>query len=128
LGDLVDLLNELQARDIDIYLHQQAIDTSTPSGRMLFGMLSVFSEFERAMIRDRVRVRRLWQGGLNERQQLPPEIGHPIAVSRSFSIVAGSWHRCSALGFRDRAWSVVGDRQHLSKPPKPRGGQHHGWF
>ena len=41
-------------RDIDLYLHQQALDTSTPSGRMLFGMLGVFSEFERAMIRDRV--------------------------------------------------------------------------
>jgi hypothetical protein len=47
--DLIGLLGELQARDIDLYLHQQALDTSTPSGRMLFGMLSVFSEFERAM-------------------------------------------------------------------------------
>jgi DNA invertase Pin-like site-specific DNA recombinase len=54
LSDLIGLLGELQARDIDLYLHQQALDTSTPSGRMLFGMLSVFSEFERAMIRDRV--------------------------------------------------------------------------
>jgi DNA invertase Pin-like site-specific DNA recombinase len=48
------LLRELRSGDIDLYLHQQALDTSTPSGRMLFGMLSVFSEFERAMIRDRV--------------------------------------------------------------------------
>jgi DNA invertase Pin-like site-specific DNA recombinase len=54
LPDLVGLLGELQARDNDLYLHQQALDTSTPSGRMLFGMLSVFSEFERGMIRDRV--------------------------------------------------------------------------
>jgi len=54
LADLIGLLDELKARDIDLYLHQQALDTSTPSGRMLFGMLSVFSEFERAMIRDRV--------------------------------------------------------------------------
>jgi DNA invertase Pin-like site-specific DNA recombinase len=54
LPDLIAFLGELQAREIDLYLHQQALDTSTPSGRMLFGMLSVFSEFERAMIRDRV--------------------------------------------------------------------------
>jgi DNA invertase Pin-like site-specific DNA recombinase len=54
LPDLISLLGELQARDIDLYLHQQALDTSTPAGRMLFGMLGVFSEFERAMIRDRV--------------------------------------------------------------------------
>jgi DNA invertase Pin-like site-specific DNA recombinase len=54
LPDLVGFLGELQARGVDLYLHQQALDTSTPSGRMLFGMLGVFSEFERAMIRDRV--------------------------------------------------------------------------
>jgi len=54
LPDLVGLLGELQTRGVDLYLHQQALDTGTPSGRALFGMLSVFSEFERAMIRDRV--------------------------------------------------------------------------
>ena len=54
LSDLIGLPNELRSREIDLYLHQQALDTSTQSGRMLFGMLGVFSEFERAMIRDRV--------------------------------------------------------------------------
>jgi DNA invertase Pin-like site-specific DNA recombinase len=38
----------------DLYLHQQAIDTTTPSGRAMFQMLGVFAEFERAMIRERV--------------------------------------------------------------------------
>jgi DNA invertase Pin-like site-specific DNA recombinase len=52
LPDMIGLLGELRARDIDLYLHQQALDTSTPSGRMLFGMLGAFAEFERAMIRD----------------------------------------------------------------------------
>jgi DNA invertase Pin-like site-specific DNA recombinase len=54
LPDLIGLLGELQARGTDLYLHQQALDTSTPSGRALFGMLSVFAEFESAMIRARV--------------------------------------------------------------------------
>lgn len=54
LPDLVGFLGELQARKVDLYLHIQGLDTSTPSGRMLFHMLSVFSEFERAMIRERV--------------------------------------------------------------------------
>ena len=54
LSDLIGLLGELRSRDIDLYLHQQALDTSTPTGRALFGMLGVFSEFERSMIRDRV--------------------------------------------------------------------------
>lgn len=54
LPDLVGLMDELQARGVDLYLHQQALDTATPSGRALFGMLGVFAEFERAMVRDRV--------------------------------------------------------------------------
>ena len=54
LQDLVGLLGELQARNVGLYSHTQALDTTTPSGRMMFGMVSVFAEFERAMIRDRV--------------------------------------------------------------------------
>src|SRR5215207_296681 len=54
LQDLISFLADVQARGVDLYLHQQAIDTSTPSGRMLFQLLGVFSEFERAMIRSRV--------------------------------------------------------------------------
>lgn len=54
LPDLVSFLSDLQAKGVDLYLHQQAIDTSTPSGRMLFQMLGVFAEFERSMIRSRI--------------------------------------------------------------------------
>lgn len=54
LPDLVAFLNDIQARGCDLYLHQQAVDTSTPSGRMLFQMLAVFAEFERAIITSRI--------------------------------------------------------------------------
>jgi DNA invertase Pin-like site-specific DNA recombinase len=55
LSDLVAFLSDIQARGCDLYLHQQAIDTSTPSGRMLFQMLGVFAEFERAIITSRIK-------------------------------------------------------------------------
>ena len=55
LQHLVGLLGELDARRIDLYLHVQALDTSTPSGRAMFQMLGVFAEFERAMISERVK-------------------------------------------------------------------------
>ena len=55
LKDLVDFLTELKAKGVDLYLHQQAVDTSTPSGRALFQMLAVFAEFERALIVERVK-------------------------------------------------------------------------
>jgi DNA invertase Pin-like site-specific DNA recombinase len=55
LQDLVSTLGELRAAGVDLFLHQQALDTTTPSGRAMFGMLSVFAEFERAMIQERVK-------------------------------------------------------------------------
>lgn len=55
LQDLVGFLNDLQAKGIDLYLHQQALDTSTPSGKAMFGMLGVFAEFERSIIQERVK-------------------------------------------------------------------------
>jgi DNA invertase Pin-like site-specific DNA recombinase len=55
LQHLIATLADLQAAGIDLYLRQQAIDTTTPSGRALFQMLGVFAEFERAMIRERVQ-------------------------------------------------------------------------
>jgi DNA invertase Pin-like site-specific DNA recombinase len=71
LSDLIGLLGELRSRDVDLFLHQQALDTSTPSGRMLFGMLGVFSEFERAMIRDRV------MAGLDRARSSGKRLGRP---------------------------------------------------
>src|SRR6476469_9042019 len=54
LQHLVGFLNELQALNCHLYLHQQAIDTTTPSGRAMFQMCGVFAEFERSMIVERV--------------------------------------------------------------------------
>ncbi len=54
LKHLVSFLEDIQSANCDMYIHQSGIDTSTASGKMMFGMLSVFSEFERSMIRERV--------------------------------------------------------------------------
>jgi DNA invertase Pin-like site-specific DNA recombinase len=55
LQDLVAFLGEIHAAGVNLYLHQQGLDTTTPSGKAMFGMLGVFAEFERAMIQERVR-------------------------------------------------------------------------
>jgi DNA invertase Pin-like site-specific DNA recombinase len=54
LPDLVGFLSELQAQNCGLYLHAQSVDTTTPAGRALFGMLSVFATFERELTRSRV--------------------------------------------------------------------------
>ena len=55
LQHLVAFLGELQAKGVDLYLHQQGIDTTTPAGKAMFQMMGVFSEFERAMITERIK-------------------------------------------------------------------------
>lgn len=53
--DLLATMQELRGAKVDLFLLQQGLDTTTPSGRAMFGMLGVFAEFERAMIQDRVK-------------------------------------------------------------------------
>ena len=55
MGDLIELLEDLHGSGVDLYLHQQALDTTTPSGKAMFQMMGVFAEFERSMISERVK-------------------------------------------------------------------------
>lgn len=71
LPDLVAFLSDIQNRGCDLYLHQQAVDTSTPSGRMLFQMLAVFAEFERAIITSRITA------GLDRAREKGVQFGRP---------------------------------------------------
>ncbi len=71
LVDLINFLGDIQAKGCDLYLHQQAIDTSTPSGKMLFQMLGVFAEFERSIIRSRVKA------GLERTKAKGTKLGRP---------------------------------------------------
>src|SRR3954468_10365684 len=54
LIDLLGTIQHLEAVGVDLYLDQQQIDTTTPSGRLLFQVTGAFGEFERSMIRERI--------------------------------------------------------------------------
>src|ERR1700733_554187 len=54
LTDLLWILQGLQDKGVDLFLHQQGLDTSTTAGKAMFQMLGVFAEFERGIIRERV--------------------------------------------------------------------------
>ena len=54
LTDLLSILQHLKDKGVDLFLHQQGIDTSTTAGKAMFQMLGVFAEFERGIIRERV--------------------------------------------------------------------------
>jgi DNA invertase Pin-like site-specific DNA recombinase len=54
LTDLLGILQDLKDKGVDLFLHQQGLDTSTTAGKAMFQMLGVFAEFERGIIRERV--------------------------------------------------------------------------
>jgi DNA invertase Pin-like site-specific DNA recombinase len=54
LIDLLGTIQHLEACRVDLYLDQQALDTTTPTGKLMFQVTGAFAEFERSMIRERV--------------------------------------------------------------------------
>jgi DNA invertase Pin-like site-specific DNA recombinase len=72
---LVDLLNTiegLKACGVDLYLDQQATDTTTPSGKLMLQMTGAFTEFECAMIQARIHA------GLNRAVANGKKLGRPL--------------------------------------------------
>ena len=55
LRQLVNALEEFRALGIDFVSIYEGVDTSTPNGRLVFGIFASIAEFERELIRDRVR-------------------------------------------------------------------------
>jgi DNA invertase Pin-like site-specific DNA recombinase len=81
LQHLVGFLDEIHAKGVDLYLHQQNIDTSTPSGKAMFQMAGVFAEFERSMIQERVRA------GLERAREQGKVLGRPKVPVRTESLI-----------------------------------------
>jgi len=55
LRQLVNALEEFRALGIDFVSLHEGVDTSTPNGRLVFGIFASIAEFERELIRDRVK-------------------------------------------------------------------------
>ena len=86
LQHLIAFLGEIHSKGVDLYLHQQGVDTTTPAGTALFQMLGVFSQFERAMIRDRVKAglaRAKEKGRVGGRPPVSPKITQAILDKRT---------------------------------------------
>ena len=75
LQDLVAFLGELHGKGVDLYLHQQGIDTTTPAGKMMFQMMGVFAEFERTMIQERIHA------GLGRARAKGKTLGRPKTIT-----------------------------------------------
>ena len=74
LSDLLKFLEELRGLGVGLYLHKQALDTTTAARKAMFQMLGVFAEFERAMIQERVKA------GLARAKSQGKRLGRPPVV------------------------------------------------
>lgn len=72
LHQLAGLFEELRALGVDLYLDRESVDTSTPAGRALLGMASVFATFEREMIAERTHA------GLDRARARGARFGRPV--------------------------------------------------
>jgi DNA invertase Pin-like site-specific DNA recombinase len=108
LQDLVGFLSELHALKIDLYLHQQGIDTTTPGGKAMFQMMGVFAEFERSIIQERVRagLRRAQERGQAPRPPSDPAragAAHPFRAGQARAPRRARDRRAVRRQSRDRA-------------------------
>jgi len=71
LIDLLGTIQGLEASGVDLFLEQQAIDTTTAAGKLMFQVTGAFAEFERSMIRQRVKA------GLRRAVEQGKQLGRP---------------------------------------------------
>lgn len=89
LQDLAEFLTELHALNIDLVLHQQGLDTTTPAGKAMFQMMGVFAEFERTMLKGRVKAG-LERAKLNGVKLGRPKIDRDTEVAILSALQAGN--------------------------------------
>ena len=89
VADLVSTLQELQHLGVGFVSLTEALDLTTPAGRAMAGLLAVFAEFEREILRERVRaglahaptpaeVRKLYRAGVSK-----AEIARRLQIGRT---------------------------------------------
>ena len=77
LQHLVTTVNDLHASGVQLYFHQNAIDTTTPSGKLLFSVMGSFAEYERELIRERIKL------GMERARKEGKSLGRPSSVTDS---------------------------------------------
>ena len=84
MSDLLSILGDIHAAGVDIFIRKEALDTTSPTGRAAFGLMAIFSEFERALIVARVKsglARARANGRVLGRPRLPAEVTAGIRAS-----------------------------------------------
>ena len=101
LRQLVNALEEFRSLGIDFISLHEGVDTSTPNGRLVFGIFASIAEFERELIRDRVR------SGLAAARIRGKKLGRPRVIVDAPKI--------AALRVQGRSWAGISKELGVSK-------------
>jgi DNA invertase Pin-like site-specific DNA recombinase len=101
LRQLVNALEEFRSLGIDFISIHEGVDTSTPNGRLVFGIFASIAEFERELIRDRVR------SGLAAAKAKGKRVGRPR--------VAVDVRKIAFLRRQGRSWAEITRETGISK-------------
>ena len=96
LTDLLHFIEEMHALNVDLYLHRERIDTTTPMGRLMFQITGAFAEFERSIIKERIHA------GLERARKQGTRSGKPIGRPRVQTKVERDIRRLKAKGVGKR--------------------------
>jgi hypothetical protein len=99
--ELVNALEEFRALDIEFISLHEGVDTGTPNGRLVFGIFASIAEFERELIRDRVR------SGLAAAKAKGRRVGRPRVVLDAL--------RIASLRGQGRSWAEITEETEISK-------------
>jgi DNA invertase Pin-like site-specific DNA recombinase len=92
LSHLVEFMNILNSSNVDLFIHQQALNTATPAGRMVFSIFGAIGEFEREIIRSRIHA------GLHRARLEGKRLGRPSNVNDAV--------KASVKVLRGQGWSL----------------------
>jgi DNA invertase Pin-like site-specific DNA recombinase len=114
LIDLLGTIQHLEAVGVDLYLDQQAIDTTTPAGKLLFQLTGAFAEFERSMIRQRVRAglsvikQKIARDGkfVSKAGKVRKRLGRPGAEADKFELARQELARGTGIGRTARLFGL----------------------
>lgn len=78
---LVSFMKEVQAANVDLFVSQQAVNTATPAGRMIFSIFSALGEYERELIRDRINAGLARARANGTKLGRPSVANHPTVIA-----------------------------------------------
>ena len=110
LRHLVNALEEFRSLGIDFISLHEGVDTSTPNGRLVFGIFASIAEFERELIRDRVR------SGIAAARARGTRLGRPTRVVDSERII-------DLRNNQGLSWAVIGEHLGVSEGTARQRGQ-----